>query len=167
MTNDLVTVARELQARRIASPKNLFIKGARHHGWIALQAALSRPELFRGVVLQDPLLDLAGVVHANTSPVHAAFVALWGTDTETLRALSPLEQTPEFFPLDILISLSDKRPASGFLGTLEWIRRTTCEHPELRSLLVSLENTQPQSSADAALLPHEERFIRSTLLLEW
>lgn len=167
MIADLVAVARELQARRLASPKNLFIKGARHHGWIALQTALSRPELFRGVVLQDPILDLEGVIRDESSPLHAAYAALWGTDKETLRTLSPLQNSPDFFPLDILISLSDKRPRSGFLGTLEWIRRTSCEHPELRSLLVNLDNSPPQSSADALLLPHEERFIRSTLLLEW
>ncbi len=131
---DLIEAARTLQALGYCSPRNLFLRAAGSGGWTATSAALARPELFRGLILESPLLDIENVTTNKTLSLHPHYVEAWGTSRERLSELSPMQENTEFFPLDIMMigSLTDDTPPA--LGNFEWLRRTACKHPELRSV---------------------------------
>ncbi len=131
---DIIEAARTLQALGYASPKNLFLRGANAGGWTVTSAALARPELFRGLILESPLLDIERVAPDRNLALYPHYLEAWGKDRSRLKELSPMEKKTDFFPLDImmLVSLDDR--AVPAVGNLEWLRRTTCGHPELRSV---------------------------------
>ena len=55
---DFIAVAEDLIDRKITSPRHLGIMGGSQGGLLVGVAALQRPDLFRGVVSQVPLLDM-------------------------------------------------------------------------------------------------------------
>jgi prolyl oligopeptidase len=56
--DDLFAVCEQLIAEGVTSPDRLAFQGSSHGGPVAGAAALQRPDLFRAVVAQVPLLDL-------------------------------------------------------------------------------------------------------------
>jgi len=56
--DDFIAVAEDLVARGITSPRHLGIMGGSNGGLLVAAVALQRPELFRAVVCQVPLLDM-------------------------------------------------------------------------------------------------------------
>ncbi len=56
--DDLIAVAEDLVARRITSPAHLGIMGGSNGGLLVGAVAVQRPDLFRAVVCQVPLLDM-------------------------------------------------------------------------------------------------------------
>jgi hypothetical protein len=139
---DLIEAARTVQALGFSSPRNLFLRAAGSGGWIVTSAALARPELFRGLVLESPLLDLETVATDKTLSLHPHYLEAWGTSRARLKELSPMEETTDFLPLDVMLitSLEDHSPPA--LGNFEWLRRTVCKHPELRSVF-TLTSVKP------------------------
>ena len=131
---DLIEAARTLQALGYCSPRNLFLRAAGSGGWTATSAALARPELFRGLILESPLLDIENVTTDKNLSLHPYYVEAWGTSRARLSELSPMRENTEFLPLDIMMigSLTGDTPPA--LGNFEWLRRVACKHPELRSV---------------------------------
>lgn len=130
--------ARTLQAFGYGSPKNLFLRASGTGGWIATTAAQHRPELFRGLILESPLLDLERVVTNTKLGLHPHYLESWGSQTQRLKELSPLEEDTDFFPLDLLMILSASDHTTPLVGNLEWLRRKACRHPELGGIRVEL-----------------------------
>jgi prolyl oligopeptidase len=56
--DDFIAVAEDLVRRRITSPAHLGIEGGSNGGLLVGAVAMQRPELFRAVVCQVPLLDM-------------------------------------------------------------------------------------------------------------
>ncbi len=56
--DDFIAVAEDLIRRRITSPAHLGIEGGSNGGLLVGAVAMQRPELFRAVVCQVPLLDM-------------------------------------------------------------------------------------------------------------
>jgi prolyl oligopeptidase len=56
--DDFVAVAEDLVAQRITNPRRLAIQGGSNGGLLVGAVMLQRPELFRAVVCQVPLLDM-------------------------------------------------------------------------------------------------------------
>jgi prolyl oligopeptidase len=56
--DDFIAVAEDLIRRRITSPAHLGIQGGSNGGLLVGAVAMQRPELFRAVVCQVPLLDM-------------------------------------------------------------------------------------------------------------
>ncbi len=166
---DLIAAARTLQGLGYASPRNLFIRAAGSGGWTAASAAIARPELFRGLILESPVLDLENVVADPTSSLYHRYLEAWGASSARLRELSPMQETTDFLPLDIMLiaSLTDRSPHA--LGNFEWLRRTACRHPELRSVLAftSVKSAVPErelsATAGRGILPQEVSFVLTTV----
>jgi oligopeptidase B len=166
---DLIAAARVLQALGYASPKNLFLRAANSGGWSATTAILVRPELFRGLILESPLLDLENVVTNTDLKYHHHYVEAWGSDPQQLRNLSPLEGSAYFIPLDILLIISLDDEAVPAVGSIEWVRRTLCQHSELRSVRIALDTGSISEDRDLSplssrgILSEEVSFILSAL----
>jgi hypothetical protein len=166
---DLVEAARTLQALGYCSPKNLFLRAAGSGGWTATSAALARPELFRGLILESPLLDIENATTNKNLPLHPHYVEAWGTSAARLNELSPMHENTEFLPLDIMMigSLTDDIPPA--LGNFEWLRRTACKHPELRSVfaVTSVKPTAPERALSATtsrgIVLQEVTFVLATI----
>jgi prolyl oligopeptidase len=56
--DDFIAVAEDLVARRVTNPRRLAIEGGSNGGLLVGAVMLQRPELFRAVVVQVPLLDM-------------------------------------------------------------------------------------------------------------
>ena len=56
--DDFIAVAEDLIARKVTSPEHLGIMGGSNGGLLVGAVALQRPELFKAVVCQVPLLDM-------------------------------------------------------------------------------------------------------------
>jgi prolyl oligopeptidase len=56
--DDFIAVAQDLVARRVTSPAHLGIMGGSNGGLLVGAVAMQRPELFKAVVCQVPLLDM-------------------------------------------------------------------------------------------------------------
>jgi prolyl oligopeptidase len=56
--DDFIAVAEDLIARKLSSPRHLGIMGGSNGGLLVGAAMTQRPELFRAVVCQVPLLDM-------------------------------------------------------------------------------------------------------------
>jgi prolyl oligopeptidase len=56
--DDFIAVAEDVLAQRISSPRRLAIEGGSNGGLLVGAVMLQRPELFRAVVCQVPLLDM-------------------------------------------------------------------------------------------------------------
>ncbi len=56
--DDFAAVAEDLIARKISSPQHLAIQGGSNGGLLVGAVAMQRPELFKAVVCQVPLLDM-------------------------------------------------------------------------------------------------------------
>jgi prolyl oligopeptidase len=56
--DDFIAVAEDLVAQRITTPQRLAIEGGSNGGLLVGAVMLQRPELFRAVVCQVPLLDM-------------------------------------------------------------------------------------------------------------
>jgi len=166
---DLIAAARTLQALGYASPNNLFLRASNSGGWSATTAALMRPELFRGLILESPLLDLENVVTNTDLKYHHHYVETWGSDRRKLRDLSPLEGTAYFLPRDIMLIISLNDEAVPAVGNIEWVRRTLCRLSEIPSIRIVVDTGLIQE--DRALSPltargilaDELHFILSTL----
>ncbi len=61
--DDFIAVAEDLAARGVSSPKHLGIMGGSNGGLLVGATMLQRPELFRAVVCQVPLLDMKRYSH--------------------------------------------------------------------------------------------------------
>jgi prolyl oligopeptidase len=61
--DDFIAVAEDLVKRRITSPRHLGIEGGSNGGLLVGAAFTQRPELFRAVVCQVPLLDMRRYHH--------------------------------------------------------------------------------------------------------
>src|SRR5467141_5201870 len=56
--DDFIAVAEDLIARRVTSPKHLGIQGGSNGGLLMGVMLTQRPDLFKAVVCQVPLLDM-------------------------------------------------------------------------------------------------------------
>jgi prolyl oligopeptidase len=73
--DDFIAVAEDLIRRRITSPAHLGIQGGSNGGLLVGAVAVQRPELFRAVVCQVPLLDMR---RFHTLLAGASWVAEYG-----------------------------------------------------------------------------------------
>ena len=89
--DDFIAVAEDLSRRRITSPRRLGIMGGSNGGLLMGVMLTQRPDLFRAVVIQVPLLDM---LRYHTLLAGASWMAEYGDpdkpeEGEFLRHLSP------------------------------------------------------------------------------
>ena len=89
--DDFIAVAEELVRRRITSPRRLGIMGGSNGGLLMGAMLTQRPELFRAVVIQVPLLDM---LRFHRLLAGASWMAEYGdpdnpAEAEFLRHISP------------------------------------------------------------------------------
>jgi len=90
--DDFIAVAEDLIARNITSPRHLGIVGGSNGGLLVGACMVQRPELFRAVVCQVPLLDMK---RYNKLLAGASWMAEYGNpdtdDWEFMKAWSPYQ----------------------------------------------------------------------------
>ena len=89
--DDFIAVAQDLVRRNITSPRRLGIMGGSNGGLLMGAMLTQRPELFRAVVIQVPLLDM---LRYHRLLAGASWMAEYGDpdkpeEAEFLRAISP------------------------------------------------------------------------------
>jgi len=89
--DDFIAVAEDLIRRKITSPRRLGIMGGSNGGLLMGAMLTQRPELFRAVVIQVPLLDM---LRYHTLLAGASWMAEYGDpdrpeEAEFLRRISP------------------------------------------------------------------------------
>jgi oligopeptidase B len=161
---DFIAVARELSARGYASPRSLVAEGRSAGGWLAAAAAQARPELFRALVLDAPVLDLESSVLSPTLPLHARETFEWGSDPARLRSLSALNRIGDYYPLDTLVIVPLRDTLVPPLGTLEWVRRVRCIASPEASILVD-PRLEDHSGPSSRSVEDEESAIREAFIL--
>ena len=116
--DDFIAVAEDLIARKITSPRRLGIMGGSNGGLLMGVMLTQRPDLFRAIVCQVPLLDM---LRFNKLLAGASWMAEYGDpdkpeEAEFLRRISPYqnlhagEAYPEIF---FLTSTKDDRVHPG------------------------------------------------------
>ncbi|MBI3547846.1 MAG: S9 family peptidase [Elusimicrobia bacterium] len=112
--DDFIGVAEDLIKRKVSSPRRLGIMGGSNGGLLVGATFVQRPELFRGVVCQVPLLDMLRYTKIAAGP---SWVAEYGDPAdpkmaESIRKYSPYQNVkkgtayPEIF---LLTSTKDDR----------------------------------------------------------
>jgi prolyl oligopeptidase len=91
--DDFLAVARDLIRRKVASPRRLGIMGESNGGLLVGAAMTERPDLFRAVVCQAPLLDMLRYTHLGAG---AAWIGEYGDPDDPrmakiLRRYSPYQ----------------------------------------------------------------------------
>ena len=90
--DDFIAVAEDLIARKITSPEHLGIMGGSNGGLLVGACFVQRPELFKGVVCQVPLLDMKRYSHLLAG---ASWMAEYGNpdtdDWNFMKAWSPYQ----------------------------------------------------------------------------
>jgi pimeloyl-ACP methyl ester carboxylesterase len=124
--DDLIAAAREIGIRGLASPDSLFLRGSGAGGWLVTSAAALRPELFRGMILDRPVLDLEAAFGRRSASPTARDVAEWGSDSSLLKQLSPSSFTDGRFSVDTLVldEAEEENPLTA--GIFEWMYRARC-----------------------------------------
>jgi prolyl oligopeptidase len=89
--DDFIAVAEDLIARRITSPRRLGIMGGSNGGLLMGVMLTQRPDLFRAIVIQVPLLDM---LRFHKLLAGASWIAEYGdpdnpAEAEFLRRISP------------------------------------------------------------------------------
>lgn len=73
--DDFISVAEDLIARKITSPRHLGIQGGSNGGLLVGAVTMQRPDLFNAVVCQIPLLDM---IRYTKLPPGSAWIAEYG-----------------------------------------------------------------------------------------
>lgn len=115
---DFAAVARDLEAREIATPQRLGIQGGSNGGLLMGVMLTTCPELFGAVVCQVPLLDLR---RYHRLLAGASWMAEWGdpddpNDWSYLRTFSPyhlVDPSGTYPPVLFLTSTRDDRVHPG------------------------------------------------------
>jgi prolyl oligopeptidase len=108
--DDFIAVAEDLIARKITSPRRLGIMGGSNGGLLMGVMLTQRPDLFRAVVIQVPLLDM---LRFHKLLAGASWIAEYGDpdkpeEAEFLRRISPYHhlQAGAAYPEPFLLTSS-------------------------------------------------------------
>jgi prolyl oligopeptidase len=155
--DDFASVAEDLLRRKITSPRHLGIQGGSNGGLLMGATFTQRPELFRAVVCQVPLLDM---LRYHKLLAGASWMAEYGDPDDpvmhkVLRKYSPFhnlhsdKQYPEVF---FVTSTRDDRvhPAHA--------RKMAARMQDLAKPFLYYENIEGGHSAGANQLQHAQRY---------
>jgi len=146
--DDFIAVAEDLVARGITSPRHLGIEGGSNGGLLMGVMLTQRPELFRAVVVQVPLLDM---LRFDRLLAGASWVDEYGSpavpeERAWLEQMSPyhnLRPRPDFPRPFILTSTKDDRVHPGHA------RKYAARMESLGMPFLYYENTEGGHSAAA------------------
>ena len=109
--DDFIAVAADLIERGITTPQQLAIEGGSNGGLLVAAVMLQRPELFRAVVCQVPLLDMK---RFHLLLAGASWMAEYGNpddagDWAAIQRYSPYQNVPRSGPLPALLLTTSTR----------------------------------------------------------
>lgn len=155
--DDFAAVAEDLIARKITSPQYLGIMGGSNGGLLMGAAFTQRPELFKAVVCQVPLLDMLRYTKLLAG---ASWIDEYGDpeDPEMRKVLagySPyhnVSATRDYPDVFFLTSTKDDRVHPGHA------RKMVAKMKQLGHQVYCYENTEGGHSAGANLKQHAKRY---------
>jgi prolyl oligopeptidase len=89
--DDFIAVSEDLISRKITSPEKLAIKGGSNGGLLVGAVMVQRPDLYKGVVCQVPLLDMA---RFHKLLAGASWVGEYGSVEDPTEAKAILKYSP-------------------------------------------------------------------------
>lgn len=147
--DDFIAVAEDLIKRKITSPEHLGIAGGSNGGLLVGACFTQRPELFKAVVCQVPLLDMKRYNHLLAG---ASWMAEYGNpdtaDWEYMKKWSPyqnLDPNKTYPKVFFYTSTRDDRVHPGHA------RKMVMEMTEMKKPVYYYENTEGGHSAGANL----------------
>jgi prolyl oligopeptidase len=146
--DDFIAVAEDLVERKITSPEHLGIMGGSNGGLLVGATFTQRPDLFRAVVCQVPLLDMK---RYHTLLAGASWMAEYGnpddpTDWEFIRAWSPyqnVKKDAEYPEVFFYTNTRDDRVHPGHA------RKMVAKMTEMGHPVLYFENTEGGHGAGA------------------
>ena len=154
--DDFIAVAEDLIRRRITSPRRLGIMGGSNGGLLMGAMLTQRPDLFRAVVIQVPLLDM---LRYHLLLAGASWIAEYGDperpeEAEFLRRISPYHnlRTGVGYPEPFFVtSTKDDRVHPGHA------RKMAARMAAMGLAFLYYENVDGGHSAAANLAEHARR----------
>ena len=126
--NDLIDGTRFLVEQGLVDPDQVFVRGASAGAVVIASAVNKSPELFRGVILYAPYLDLVGTLQDGRHWLTESDKQEWGdplkqSDLENLLTISPYETvTPQdYTPVLVTASMRDNRVP--YSESLKWMAK--------------------------------------------
>lgn len=155
--DDFVAVAEDLIKSKITSPQHLGIQGGSNGGLLMGAAFTQRPELFKAVVCQVPLLDM---LRYHKLLAGASWMAEYGDPSEprmaaVIKKYSPfhnLEEKKSYPEVFFVTSTKDDRVHPGHA------RKMAARMADLKKPFLYYENIEGGHSASADLQQMAERF---------
>jgi prolyl oligopeptidase len=152
--DDFVAVAEHLTTAGYTSPAALAIKGGSNGGLLVGAALVQRPDLFRAVLCEVPLLDMVRYQRFGSGQT---WVSEYGSaddpaDFEVLRAYSPYHHVAEGvrYPAVLMLSADsddrvDPMHARKFTAALQAVAPA---HGQARPVLLRIEHNAGHGGAD-------------------
>ena len=149
---DLSASVSELARALTLSPKRIVAHGRSAGAWLVAKTATTRPELFGGVILEAPLLDIENAVRDRDLPLHERERYEWGESLDALRGLAPALTTQTLaFDVLALVPLHDELIPPTV--TQRWLQAFECHQgasfQTLASFLPKAPHGGPTSRSEA------------------
>ncbi len=172
---DLAACARHLVASGYTSPERLFAYGKSAGGLTVAVTAAQNPGLFRAIILDRPLVDLAAAVQDPLSPLYAVEREEWGDthnpeELANIQSISPVERLREFQYPAMLVITGLRDSVVPYQSVLRWfalMRQRNRQRTGLpTALLYTSMTAQHESELDTVAQAQLEALIDSYLLAQ-
>jgi prolyl oligopeptidase len=150
---DLRAAAETLQ-QRLAIPASLtFATGRSAGGWLISKTALTYPQLFGGIILEAPLLDLRAATAHPSTPLYHQEIYEWGKDAAQQLSTLPTAGVADIpFHVATLVPLRDALISNQ--EAVHFALAARCSVPSNKKVLVM---ELPNSGHLGANNRHEQR----------
>jgi prolyl oligopeptidase len=150
---DLRAAAETLQQRLTIPASLTFATGRSAGGWLISKTALAYPQLFGGIILEAPLLDLRAATAHPSTPLYHQEIYEWGKDAAQQLSTLPTAAVADIpFHVAALVPLRDALISNQ--EAVHFALAARCSAPSNKKVLVM---ELPNSGHLGANNRHEQR----------
>jgi protease II len=127
--DDLISATQHLQRHVDVSPQKTILRGRSAGGWLVTRAAMKSHNVFSGIILDAPLLDLEDAVSSPDAPLFHRDLAEWGNAHEARQLSTASIHTFASLPFHIFVSVPMRDILIPAAKTLSWALQAHCKQP--------------------------------------
>jgi oligopeptidase B len=155
---DLVAVTKGLQEHLQVSPTSTILYGRSAGGWLVAHTAITHTALCSGIILDAPLLNVAGAVASPHAPLYYRELAEWG-NVHAAQKISAINlASTQSLPLHIFLSVPMKDSLISPEETLSWALKTRCRQQDGYAMVL---HTMPNTDHDGPTTLQDVRTLES------
>ena len=126
--NDFIDGVDYLAASEAIDPRKIFVRGVSAGAVIVAAALNRRPELFAGVILRYPFLDLVGTLDDQSASLTPSDILEWGNpsdgaDLKYLLSYSPYEQIKSQKYPSVMLTVAKPDTRVSMAESLKWLAK--------------------------------------------